>query len=89
MYALSYLIKEIEGPWGILSTIRNAFMQDKYVGVFFYKLLSCYFCIGWWSGVIIYLLSQDDLKFNLLICWGLAGAISSLILDRVYAKLIE
>lgn len=87
IFGLAFLFKESDGPWGIMSWLRNRLMTNKYVGVFFYKLLSCYFCVGFWSGIVVYLLSQDLWKFNLLICWGLAGGVICLILDALLAKL--
>jgi hypothetical protein len=87
IYAITFAIKEIDGPWGIISWFKNQLMQNKYVGVFFYKLFSCYFCLGFHAGWMIYLLSQDHYKFNLIILWGLAGAASSLILDTLVTKL--
>lgn len=87
IYGLAFLLKEIDGPWGIVCTARNWLMSNKYVGVFFFKLLSCYYCLGWWCGLCIYLLSQDEWYVNLLICWGLAGAAISLILSKVIERL--
>lgn len=87
IYGLAFLLKEVEGPWGIVATARNWLMTNKYVGVFFYKLLECYFCMGWWCGVFIYLLSEEAWDLNLLICWGLAGAAISLILSKVVDRL--
>lgn len=72
MYGLTFLIKEADGPFDICAKIRNKLINNKYVGVFFYKLLDCYFCTGFWSGIIVGLLSRVfDIK---LILWGLAGA---------------
>lgn len=81
IFGLAFLLKESDGPWGMMAWIRNKLMQNKYVGVFFYKLFACYFCVGFHCGWIIYLLQAKHYHFNLLICWGLAGAALSLILD--------
>jgi hypothetical protein len=86
-FGLAFLIKETEGPWGIISWIRNILMRNKYVGVFFYKLLSCYFCLGFHCGWIVYLLSAEKYRWNFLILWGLAGAIFSLILGTALNRL--
>lgn len=86
-FGIAFAIKESDGPWGIMSWLRNKLMTNKYVGVFFYKLLSCYFCTGFWTGIIAYLLSQDHYKFNLLICHALAGGAICLILDGLLTKL--
>jgi hypothetical protein len=86
MYAISFTIKEVDGPWGIIGFIRNKLMQNKYVGVFFYKLLNCYFCVGFHSGWIVYLLAHDIWKVNFIILWALAGAAISLIIDRTLMR---
>lgn len=86
MYAISFTIKEIDGPWGLIGYIRSKLIKNKYVGVFFYKLLECYFCVGFHSGWIVYLLSHETWKINLLILWGLAGGAISLILDRILMR---
>lgn len=86
MYALSFVIKEIDGPWGLIGHARNKLIQNKYVGVFFFKLLQCYACVGFHSGWIVYLLANDTWKFNLLILWGLAGSAISLILDKILMR---
>lgn len=87
IFGLAFLFKESDGPWGVMSWLRNRLMANKYVGVFFYKLLACYFCVGFHCGWVMYLLSQEHWKFNLLICWGLAGGVICLILDGLLTKL--
>lgn len=80
---LSFLIKDSDGPWGLMASIRNKLMLNKYVGVFFYKLLSCYFCIGCHAGYVIYLLSSKYTSWNVFdfIIWILAGGTFSLIFN--------
>lgn len=87
IFSLAFLIKEIEGPWGIVSTARNWVMNNSVVGVFFFKLLECYYCLGFWCGIAIYLLSQNEWHAKLLICWGLAGAAISLIFSQILYRL--
>jgi hypothetical protein len=87
IYGLAFAIKESDGPWGVMALIRNKLMQNKHVGVFCYKLLDCYFCLGCHCGWIIYLLSAKEWHLNLLICWSLAGGVISLILDAVLTRL--
>jgi len=55
-FGLSFLIKENDGPFNIIGRLRNLLMTNKYIGVFFYKLLSCWFCLGCWTGAFIYFL---------------------------------
>lgn len=89
MYAISFLIKEIDGPFGIFSLIRNKLMLNRFVGVFFYKLLECYFCVGFHSGWITYLLFnwQKEWHLNFIIIWGLAGSATGIIFNAVLMRL--
>lgn len=86
--SLTYLIVNIEGPFGIFSKIRNLLLNNKYVGVFFYKLLSCYFCSGFWSGIIFCVLFKTLLIIN-IIYFGLLGAIISLITLNILNKYLS
>ena len=87
IYGLAFFIKESDGPWGLMGLLRNKLMSNKNVGVFFYKLFDCYFCLGFHCGWLVCLLSGESWYPNLLICWGLAGGIICLILDAVLIKL--
>jgi hypothetical protein len=87
IFGLAFFLKESDGPFDLMAKLRNALMRNKYLGVFFYKLFSCYFCCGFHCGYLIYLLINKNWQFNLFICWGLAGGVSCLILDGVINKL--
>lgn len=87
IFGLSFLIKDSDGPFDIMNKLRNRLMTNRIVGVFFYKLLSCYFCVGCHAGWIVYLLSSKDYSFNLFVLWALAGGAISLILDALLNKL--
>jgi hypothetical protein len=87
IFGLAYLLKQSDGPWGIMAWIRNKLMKNKYVGVFFFKLLDCWYCTGCWAGAVVYLLHEKSWHVNLFILWVLAGGASSLILNAVLEKL--
>jgi hypothetical protein len=87
MFGLAFFFKESDGPWGVMGWLRNKLMANKYVGVFFYKLLACYFCVGFHCGWIVYLLQSPTPKFQFFMLWGLAGAATSLILEGLLTKL--
>lgn len=76
----------VPGPFGILSFIKNNLMLNKFTGAFFYKLFSCAFCTGFWSGTIVFLLFNS---FNLinLIAFALSGAIISYVFEIVISLL--
>ena len=87
VFGLAYLVKDSNGPWDVMSWLRNHLFRNKYVGTFFYNLLDCYFCTGTWAGVGIYLLTAEIYKLSGLIIWGLSGGAASLILSAVLARL--
>ena len=87
IFGLSFAIKEINGPFGIISKFRNLLMKSKYFGVFFYELLSCYFCVGFWSGIIIYLISNEHFRFGNLFIFGFAGAMLSMLFSMIMEKI--
>lgn len=79
---LFFLVKELDGPFGIIGYIRNFLMRDPFFGVFFYKLFSCPFCLGFHCGWIIYLIS-GGVQLNYFIIWGLAGAATNMLLSTL------
>ena len=92
IFSLAFLIKESDGPWGIMAWIRNKLMSNKYVGVFFYKLLSCWHCTGMHAGWVIYLIATpfNKLELRSFVLWSLAGGaicyIINLILEKIQAQ---
>jgi hypothetical protein len=87
IYGLAHAIKETDGPWNLIGRWRNLMMRIPFIGVQFFKLLDCYFCLGFHCGWIVYLLAEQDYKWQFFILWGLAGASLSLILNALLTKL--
>jgi hypothetical protein len=87
IFGLAFLLKESDGPWGLIGSFRSWLFNRPHVGVFFFKLFDCYFCLGFHCGWIVYLLAEDHWKFQFLFLWGLAGGIISLIFSALLAKL--
>jgi hypothetical protein len=87
IYGLAFAIKETDGPWNIVGRCRNWIMKLPVVGVQFYKLLSCYYCTGFWAGLAIYFMTQESYKLGWAVCWALAGGAACLIIDALLSKL--
>lgn len=87
IFGLAFLIKDSSGPFDIMDWIRRTLMQNKYVGVFFFKLFDCYFCVGCHCGWIVYLLSHQSYKWQFFILWTLAGGIISLMMSAALNRL--
>lgn len=84
---LSFFIKEMSGPFDLMSRLRNWLMTNKYVGVFFYKLFSCYFCVGCHASWIIYLLSNDAWSIKECLIWVFAGGAVSFIINLIVERI--
>ena len=87
IYGLAFLLKESAGPFDIMDWLRNALMRNKHVGVFFYKLFACYFCVGCHCGWIVYLLSANVYSWPFFVLWTLAGGVVSIMLDAIMSRL--
>lgn len=83
IYSISYFIRNLSGPFNIFGIIRNKLMNIPSIGVFFYELLNCPWCIGFHCGYLQYLLTFDSFKFNDFIFWGLAGSSIVYLLDKL------
>ena len=86
---LTFFLKETEGPFGIMSNLRSLLYRNKYVGVFFYKLFDCAFCLGCHSGYIVYLLTHTFV-WQHFILWifmgGIVSYFSFLLMDFIINK---
>lgn len=87
IFGLAFLLKESDGPWGLIGRARNILLNNKHVGVFFFKLLDCYFCLGFHCGWIVYLLHESHYSVHFFILWGLAGTMISLTFNSLLSKL--
>jgi len=83
MYGLSFILKDSD----IFSGIRNLLMRNKYCGIFFYGLFSCYACVGFWSGIIIFGLYISNIIYLKMLIWGFAGTAISFVLNNFVSKL--
>lgn len=86
---MSFLLKESDGPWGIMNWMRHKLISNKLCGVFFFKLLSCPFCMGCHAGWMIYLLSENVWRWNYFFIWMLAGGTINLMMNAALEKLYK
>jgi hypothetical protein len=89
VFGLSYLIKEVNGPFNIISLFRNKLMMNKYIGVFFFQLFDCFYCIGFHSGWIMYIANFKNWQWYFLPIYGLVGAAWSLIVGLLLQRITE
>jgi len=87
-FGLSLLVKEMEGPFGIISKWRNLMLRLPIIGVQFFKLMDCYFCTGIWAAAAIFLIRIGcDKLIADAVCWVLAGGTICLIIDAILSRL--
>lgn len=84
VFGLAFAIKQTDGPWDLIAKWRNWMASLPTIGVQFYKLLDCYFCLGFHCGWIVFLLYYCHL---FIILWALAGGVICLIMDGVLSRL--
>lgn len=78
-FSISFLIKESDGPFHILYKIR-LFLISK--SEFFARLFLCYYCVGFYSGLISYFLLNSSFNLKHFIVYGLFGAGVSYLISR-------
>jgi len=96
IYGLAFFLKNSDGPFEVMSSVRNALMQNSFFGVFFYNLFSCMFCLGFHCGYVVYLFANEIYDWNVvsMLVWAFAGGsfsfVTNVLVDyltsRTYAK---
>lgn len=83
-YALTHAIKE---SW-LFDKPRIFLIR---ISPFFYHLFECYLCLGFWVGLIVYLVATPfhQLNFRNLFLWGLASSGISFLLNAVANRLLK
>ena len=81
-YALTFAIKE-----SVLFDKPRIWLIKLHS--FFFYLLECWACTGFWAGIIIYLIANNVSNWNIreLFLWGLASSATSYIVNVVVDKL--
>lgn len=86
IYTLSFILRNLSGPFNILGIIRNKLMSNRFFGVFFYELFTCPWCIGFHCGYIVYLLGTRYSTTSEIFIWSLAGSAIAAFGDKFYEK---
>jgi hypothetical protein len=87
IYGLAFLLKESDGPWGMINWFRRTLFNLPWAGVFFIKLFDCYFCLGCHCGWVVYLLSASMPSWHFFILYSLAGGTICLLIDALFSML--
>lgn len=89
MWALTFAMKETDGPFDIIRKARGWLLRNQAIGVYIFNLLQCYFCLGAYSGLIVYLLAVPASEYNLfnIFVWMLAGAGTSYIFNSILERI--
>lgn len=86
-YSLAFILKEKDGPFGIINWLRRRLFNLPVVGAFFIQLFECPLCLGFWCSVVLYLLTVQPIKITDLLVCGLAGGTFCLILNAILLRL--
>ena len=88
-FGLCLCVKEMDGPFNLISKWRNLMMRLPLIGVQFYNLLNCYYCTGCWCGGIIYLIGHDSYKLGEGACYVFAGGAFCMLVNGISLKLFK
>jgi hypothetical protein len=83
IFGAVFLIKETSGPFDLMDKLRNYLLTNKYLGPFFYKMFSCYFCLGCDVSLIFYLFTFEQFSLAMMFVWMMAGGAFSLITNQI------
>jgi len=79
-FGLTYAIKETS----LFNRLRIFLLG---IHAFFYELLNCFLCTGFWAGLIVFVIDRWLGWPGQLMLWGLASAavsyITSIVLDKL------
>jgi hypothetical protein len=86
---LAFAVKTVEGPFGLVAKLRNLLAKVPVVGTTFFKVLTCDFCLGFWSSVVVYVAVNGFSlsSLNDLLIWGFGGAMFNALFGAVMGKL--
>jgi hypothetical protein len=91
IYGLMLLIRDADGPWGLIGKWRNLMMKLPLgLGVQFYNLVNCPICLGAQAAICVYglhLLAPQYPKLTGGLLALLTGAAVGLIFDTVLDRL--
>jgi hypothetical protein len=81
LFGVAFSLKETSGPFGVMSFIRRKLFSNKFVGVYFFQMFDCYFCLSF-NLAVIYGMAMG-FGWQQMLTWAFAGATSSLIIGRI------
>lgn len=83
-FSLAFGLKETNGPFNIFGKVRNYLLNHDFYGVSVYLLLECYYCLGFWSSFIMYLLNFVFVNnFTQAFVYSMCGAMLVLLASKV------
>ena len=84
--SLVFLIKQTDGPFGIIGYLRGYFLRS-YIGPEIYKLINCYYCLGFHAGYIAYFIGTNTNEY--CIRNAIIYAFLSAIVNYYFYNLVE
>ena len=55
---LSFVIKQVDGPFDVFTKLRNLVMRVPVLGPIVFHILTCNFCLGLWASSGLYLANR-------------------------------
>jgi hypothetical protein len=86
-FGLNFMLRNADGPLGIIARWRNWMMRIPWLGVQFMNWTSCAFCSGIWCAAVIFWISVDGKTLGQAVTWILAGGAACLLIESVLNRL--
>ncbi len=83
-----FFMSQADGPFNLSLKVRNSLFQLPYLGVHFYRLFLCPFCLGMHAGWITYLIYMPTNMWlvNEVVIWSFAGGTVSLLASHYLSQ---
>ena len=86
-FGLNFMLRNADGPFGIIARWRNWMMRVPWLGVQFMNWLSCPLCSGIWCAAGLFWLCVDGKTFGQAVTWILAGGAACSLIESVLNRL--
>lgn len=81
-------VSQTEGPFGLVSKVRNLLAHIPLLGPMLLSVLSCNFCLGFWSGLAVHVLTGGNvLNVSESLVMAFAGGTFNSLFGVVMSKL--
>src|SRR5574340_830030 len=86
---LAFAVSHVDGPFGVFGMLRNLLAKIPLLGPFVVEGMNCDFCLGFWSSVVVFVLSNgfNVASLGQLGIWAFGGGMFNFLFHKVLDSL--